>query len=312
MGKIQTFGSIGLLTKISCLMVYSWWAVVSIQVSQTKCVSIILPNIAVSFNRLFWCFRDPFSAHRQQMRAMFGPFGMDPFAVTPHIQPHRAPRRQVISGTSATLRLWCKKPHSIKWRICNNTDFEWPLLGWSSGSLWHDGDGEQLHHLVSLFWRFCDITDAFLSKIKHVLLPLNQAWRSFYMHGCLKFHCGFTSAGRRVHGHVWNDGGNDGKRGERRAVSHYQSFLNFPNKTRLGTADPCLTIVCLCCLCLQERMTGAPNCQTFSSSTVISYSSSGAGAPKVYQQTSQTTTGPGGVRISNHAAFTILRFLLFF
>lgn len=59
-------------------------------------------------------------------------------------------------------------------------------------------------------------------------------------------------------------------------------------------------------------MTGAPNCQTFSSSTVISYSSSGAGAPKVYQQTSQTTTGPGGVRISDHAAFTILRSLLFF
>lgn len=132
------------------------------------------------------------------------------------------------------------------------------------------------------------------------------------MHGCLKFHCGLASAGRRVHGHVWNDGGNDGKRGEHRAVSHYQSFLNFPNKTRLGTADPCPTIVCLCCLCLQERMTGAPNCQTFSSSTVISYSSSSAGAPKVYQQTSQTTTGPGGVRISNHAAFTILRFLLFF
>lgn len=54
----------------------------------------------------------------------------------------------------------------------------------------------------------------------------------------------------------------------------------------------------ICCLCLQERMSAAPNCQTFSSSTVISYSSSGAGAPKVYQQTSQTTTGPGGVRMS--------------
>lgn len=54
----------------------------------------------------------------------------------------------------------------------------------------------------------------------------------------------------------------------------------------------------ICRLCLQERMSGAPNCQTFSSSTVISYSSSGAGAPKVYQQTSQTTTGPGGVRMS--------------
>lgn len=31
------------------------------------------------------------------MRAMFGPFGLDPFAVTPHIQPHRAPRRQVAA-----------------------------------------------------------------------------------------------------------------------------------------------------------------------------------------------------------------------
>lgn len=41
--------------------------------------------------------RDPFAAHRQQMRALFGPFGMDPFAVAvaPQMQPHRAPRRQV-------------------------------------------------------------------------------------------------------------------------------------------------------------------------------------------------------------------------
>lgn len=39
---------------------------------------------------------------------MFGPFGMDPFAVTPHIQPHRAPRRPVIAATSATLHLRCK------------------------------------------------------------------------------------------------------------------------------------------------------------------------------------------------------------
>ncbi|XP_066568403.1 myeloid leukemia factor 2 [Amia ocellicauda] len=42
-----------------------------------------------------------------------------------------------------------------------------------------------------------------------------------------------------------------------------------------------------------ERMSG---CQTFSSSTVISYSSSGSGAPKVYQQTSETRTAPGGIR----------------
>ncbi|CAL9705546.1 unnamed protein product [Knipowitschia caucasica] len=45
-----------------------------------------------------------------------------------------------------------------------------------------------------------------------------------------------------------------------------------------------------------ERMTGSPNCQTFSSSTVISYSATDSGAPQVYQQTSQTRTGPGGLR----------------
>lgn len=44
-------------------------------------------------------------------------------------------------------------------------------------------------------------------------------------------------------------------------------------------------------------MSDTPNCQTFSSSTVISYSSLDAGVPKVYQQTSETRTGPGGVRI---------------
>ncbi|XP_061804065.1 myeloid leukemia factor 2 [Nerophis lumbriciformis] len=45
-----------------------------------------------------------------------------------------------------------------------------------------------------------------------------------------------------------------------------------------------------------ERMSSSPNCQTFSSSTVISYSSLDSGAPSVYQQTSATRTGPGGIR----------------
>ncbi|XP_028837614.1 myeloid leukemia factor 2 [Denticeps clupeoides] len=45
-----------------------------------------------------------------------------------------------------------------------------------------------------------------------------------------------------------------------------------------------------------ERMSGTPSCQTFSSSTVISYSSSDSGAPKVYQQTSEVRTAPGGIR----------------
>ncbi|XP_074857648.1 myeloid leukemia factor 2 isoform X2 [Carettochelys insculpta] len=44
-----------------------------------------------------------------------------------------------------------------------------------------------------------------------------------------------------------------------------------------------------------EHMTSGANCQTFSSSTVISYSNLGDG-PKVYQETSETRSAPGGIR----------------
>uniref|UniRef100_A0A3P8S7H8 Myeloid leukemia factor 2 n=1 Tax=Amphiprion percula TaxID=161767 RepID=A0A3P8S7H8_AMPPE len=106
---------------------------------------------------------DPFAAHRQQMRSLFGPFGMDPFPLAPQIQPHRAPRRQ--AGPLAPFG----------------------MMGMVSSSF------------------------------------NNQRNRNF-------------------------------------------------------------------------EMSGSPNCQTFSSSTVISYSSGDIGAPKVYQQTSATRTGPGGIR----------------
>nr|XP_046255231.1 myeloid leukemia factor 2 [Scatophagus argus] len=111
---------------------------------------------------------DPFAAHRQQMRAMFGSFGMDPFALTPQMQPHRAPRRQ--AGPLAPFG----------------------MMGMGGG--------------------FMDM---------------------FGMMGEL-----------------------------------------------MGN---------------MERMSSSPNCQTFSSSTVISYSSSDSGTP-VYQETSEMRTGPGGIR----------------
>ncbi|XP_060618603.1 myeloid leukemia factor 2 [Anolis sagrei] len=44
-----------------------------------------------------------------------------------------------------------------------------------------------------------------------------------------------------------------------------------------------------------EHMTSGANCQTFTSSTVISYSNMGD-APKVYQETSETRSAPGGIR----------------
>lgn len=44
------------------------------------------------------------------------------------------------------------------------------------------------------------------------------------------------------------------------------------------------------------QMPNDPNAQVFSSSTVMSYSNSGDGAPKIYQASSQTTQMPGGVR----------------
>ncbi len=45
-----------------------------------------------------------------------------------------------------------------------------------------------------------------------------------------------------------------------------------------------------------EHMTTGANCQTFTSSTVISYSTLGDGAPKVYQETSEMRSAPGGIR----------------
>ncbi|KAM6935372.1 myeloid leukemia factor 2 isoform 2-T2 [Lycodopsis pacificus] len=119
---------------------------------------------------------DPFAAHRQQMRLMFGPFGMDPFALAPQIQAiqaPRAPRRQ--AG---------------------------PLAPFGMMGMVRGGGGG-----------FMDM---------------------FGMMGDL-----------------------------------------------MGNVD---------------RMSGSPNCQTFSSSTMISYSSSDTGPPEVYQQTSATRTGPGGIR----------------
>nr|XP_057909706.1 myeloid leukemia factor 2 [Doryrhamphus excisus]XP_057909707.1 myeloid leukemia factor 2 [Doryrhamphus excisus] len=112
---------------------------------------------------------DPFAAHRQQMRGMFGPFAVDPFALAPQMQPHRAPRRQAGALTP------------------------FGMMGMGGG--------------------FMDM---------------------------------FGMMGEMM--------GN------------------------------------------MERLSGSPNCQTFSSSTVISYSSLDSGAPTVYQQTSATRTGPGGIR----------------
>ncbi|XP_043935529.1 myeloid leukemia factor 2 [Protopterus annectens] len=51
-----------------------------------------------------------------------------------------------------------------------------------------------------------------------------------------------------------------------------------------------------------DQMTNtSPNCQTFSSSTVISYSNMGTGTPKVYQETSHLRTAPGGIRETRRA-----------
>lgn len=49
------------------------------------------------------CDRDPFAAHRQQMRSLFGSFGMDPFPLVPQIQ-HPRTRLQVC--IRAVERAW--------------------------------------------------------------------------------------------------------------------------------------------------------------------------------------------------------------
>ena len=52
--------------------------------------------------------------------------------------------------------------------------------------------------------------------------------------------------------------------------------------------------------------------QFYSSSKVISYSSNGSGQPKYYEASSETTKGPGGVRIIYlYLIFTILLFTFY-
>ncbi|KAL4616773.1 myeloid leukemia factor 2 [Arapaima gigas] len=112
---------------------------------------------------------DPFAAHRRQMRSLFGPFGLEPFALSPQMQPPRAPHIQ--AGAMAPFG----------------------MMGMGGG--------------------FMDMFGMMEGMMENM-----------------------------------------------------------------------------------ERMSGTPSCQTYSSSTVISYSSTDSGAPKVFQQTSELRTAPGGIR----------------
>lgn len=78
--------------------------------------------------------------------------------------------------------------------------------GWTSGSLWHDGNGE--YNYIQLFIYsiyeygfYCVLTEMINSK-------------SVALNKMLKAHLVFVSAGWRVHGHVWHDGRINGKHGE--------------------------------------------------------------------------------------------------
>ncbi|XP_069038654.1 myeloid leukemia factor 2 isoform X2 [Lepisosteus oculatus] len=112
---------------------------------------------------------DPFTAHRQHMRSLFGSFGFDPFPLSPQIQPSRTPQIQAAGALSP-----------------------FGMMGMGAGG-------------------------------------------------------GFMDMFGMMSGMMEN----------------------------------------------MERMSGS---QMYSSSTVISYSSSGSGAPKVYQQTSEMRAAPGGIR----------------
>jgi len=47
---------------------------------------------------------------------------------------------------------------------------------------------------------------------------------------------------------------------------------------------------------LQQFVSSDPNAQVFSSSSVVSYSNSGDGKPKIYQESTQTRQVPGGIK----------------
>lgn len=52
------------------------------------------------------CFlRDPFAAHRRQMRSVFGSFGFDPFPLNPQIQTARAPMQVQVNTHIPIVRV---------------------------------------------------------------------------------------------------------------------------------------------------------------------------------------------------------------
>ncbi len=52
---------------------------------------------------------------------------------------------------------------------------------------------------------------------------------------------------------------------------------------------------------MHQNISNDPNAQVFSSSTVMSYSNNGNGAPKIYQASTQTKQLPGGIRETRKA-----------
>lgn len=50
----------------------------------------------------------------------------------------------------------------------------------------------------------------------------------------------------------------------------------------------------------KEQIVSDPNAQVYSSSSVMSYSNTGDGKPKIYQASSQMRQAPGGVKETRH------------
>lgn len=85
------------------------------------------------------CDRDPFAAHRHQMRSLFGSFGMDPFPLTPQIQH---PRTRIQVRATKTGPVWTvisendtESVHIFSPTLYSHKLEPWPPLAWWE---WYD------------------------------------------------------------------------------------------------------------------------------------------------------------------------------
>lgn len=188
------------------------------------------------------CDRDPFAAHRHQMRSLFGSFGMDPFPLTPQIQH---PRTRIQVRATKTGPVWTvisendtESVHIFSPTLYSHKLEPWPPLAWWE---WYDTVPCSPFCSDSLCILCFNGNKYILSvctkKLTNLISGRNGAVSKknfMWVRFCFVFFSGW-----RFHGYVQHDEWDDGEHGEFHG-SHNSEILKHwfsITRTRLPFVD---------------------------------------------------------------------------